>query len=209
MKSKAASVQDYWDRHADIFSEYYKNPSWFDRAFRQSIYLRAAVAFDVCRSLESPSVLDIGSGPGVNSVALAKKAGARRVTGIDFASNMIELAQAYADAEGISDKCEFITGDFMTHPFAPAGFDLVIALGVFDYIGESEAFFKKVRTVARKAVVASWPENGLRMALRRMRYSCPVHHYTEKRVRELHRSAGIENVELIKAPGGWISKAAL
>jgi 2-polyprenyl-3-methyl-5-hydroxy-6-metoxy-1,4-benzoquinol methylase len=207
--SETTQVKAYWDRHADIFSEYYKNPSWFDRTFRQAIYVRAATAFDVCKSLGNPSVLDIGSGPGVNSVALVKKAGASKVTGIDFAANMIELAKKYALTNGISSQCDFITGDFMTHQFEPESFDLVIALGVFDYIGEVDAFFDKMRSVARKAMVASWPENGLRMALRRVRYSCPVYHYTESRIRDLHQRAGVKHLELIKTPGGWVSKATL
>ena len=208
MTSKTTSVQNYWDKHSGLFGEYYKNPTWFDRTFRKAIFLRAMIAIDVCAELKSPSVLDIGSGPGVNSVALVKKGGASRLTGIDFAPNMIELARGHADSEGVGDKCEFIEGDFMRHDFKLESFDLAVALGVFDYIGEPEAFLGRMRRVAKKALVASWPENGLRMFLRKLRYSCPVYPYTEQRIRELHRNAGAPAVDLIKIPGGWVSRAS-
>ncbi len=207
MKSKTALVQDYWDKHSDLFGDYYKNPTWFDRTFRKAIFLRAIIAIDVCKQLPNPSVLDIGSGPGMNSVAFVKKGGASRLTGVDLAPNMIDLARRHAASENIGDRCEFIEGDFMQRDFEPGGFDLAVALGVFDYIGEPQAFLNKMRRVAKKALVASWPENGLRMLLRKMRYACPVYSYTEPQIRELHQKAGMENVELIKIPGGWVSKA--
>jgi len=207
MTSKTTSVQDYWDKHSDLFGGYYKNPTWFDRTFRKAIFLRAMVAIDVCGDLMNPSVLDIGSGPGVNSVALVKKGGAARLVGIDFAPNMIELARAHAAAEGVSDLCQFIEGDFLRQNFESGAFDLAIALGVFDYVGEPQAFLGRMRRVARKALVASWPENGVRMVLRKLRYSCPVYAYNEQRIRDLHRKAGIPGVDLIKIPGGWVSKA--
>jgi len=209
MTLKTTSVQDYWNKHSDLFGDYYKNPTWFDRTFRKAIFLRAMIAIDICKQLPNPNVLDIGSGPGVNSVALLKKGGASRLTGIDFAPSMIELARGYAASENLGDRCEFIEGDFMKHEFEPEGFDLTIALGVFDYIGDPMAFLGKMRRIAKKAVVASWPENGLRMFLRKMRYSCPVYPYTEDQIRDLHRNAGINEVELIRIPGGWVSKALL
>jgi SAM-dependent methyltransferase len=207
MTSNATSVQDYWDKHSDLFGEYYKNPTWFDRTFRKAIFLRAMIAIDVCKELPSPSVLDIGSGPGINSVAMVKKGGASRLVGIDFAPSMIELARTYAGSEGVAERCEFVEGDFMKRDLGT--FDLAVALGVFDYIGDAQAFLKKMRSVARKAIVASWPENGLRMMLRKLRYTCPVYSYTEAQIRALHDKAGAGNVELIKIPGGWVSKVLL
>ena len=42
--------------------------------------------------------------------------------------------------------------------------------------------------------MASWPENGLRMALRRYRYTCPLFHYSEQQIIDLHKKAGIEQI---------------
>ena len=209
MTSKITRVQDYWDKHSDLFGNYYRNPTWFDRTFRKAIFLRAMIAIDICKQLPNPSVLDIGSGPGINSVVLVKKGGASRLTGIDFAPSMIKLAHSYAVSENAGGQCEFIEGDFMLRDFQPGGFDLAVALGVFDYIGDPQAFLNKMRRVAKKALVASWPENGLRMLLRKMRYACPVYPYKEEQIRALHQKAGVTDVELIRIPGGWVSKATL
>jgi SAM-dependent methyltransferase len=207
MTSREASVQDYWNRHSDLFSEYYKNPSWFDRLFRKAIFVRAMVAIDAARELPSPAVLDVGSGPGINSVALIKKGGARSVTGIDFAANMNDLAAQFARSEGVADRCEFLQGDFLEYPFEEKSFDLAIALGVFDYVAEAQRLLSKMASCARRTVVASWPQDGLRMRLRQARYTCPVYPYTEEQVRRLHENAGLERVRLVNVPGGWVSTA--
>lgn len=209
MTSKQASVQSYWNKHSDLFNEYYRNPSWFDRTFRKAVFVRAMVAVDACQKLQSPRVLDVGSGPGVNSVAMIKKGGAGFVTGIDFAESMNVLARDFARREGIADRCEFLEGDFLKHGFAAKSYDVVVALGVFDYVDDAQVFLKAMAECASKRVVASWPEGGLRMLLRQARYTCPVHPYTERQVHELHETAGLRDVSLVRVPGGWVSTASV
>ena len=62
-------------------------------------------------------------------------------------------------------------------------------------------------TVTNKAFVLSWPLNGLRMALRRYRYTCPVYHYNEADVRRLHEGLNIKSLEIIPMQGGMVSIA--
>ena len=61
--------------------------------------------------------------------------------------------------------------------------------------------------VTNKAFVVSWPLNGLRMALRRYRYTCPVYHYNEADVRRLHEGLNIRSLEIIPMQGGMMSVA--
>src|SRR5687768_14474305 len=103
MTSGTERTQAYWDSHSGMFGGYYAAPSWFDRKFRAAIYLRAMLAVDTARELGAPSVLDIGSGPGANSIALIKQGGAAKLLGIDFAPTMIELARQLAAREGVAD----------------------------------------------------------------------------------------------------------
>ena len=208
MIAKDQTVLRYWASRANLFDDYYTDPSWFDRVFRKAIFLRAMVAIDVCRKLPEPTVLDVGSGPGINSVALIQEGHARAVTGIDFAESMNELAREQARSRGVDDRCHFIQGDFMGHSFDAKSFDLVVALGVFDYVDEPRQFLTRIAEYARASVVVSWPEAGLRMLLRQARYSCPVRSYTESRIRDLHRSARLSQLELLKVPGGWVSTAS-
>ncbi|MEO6490910.1 MAG: class I SAM-dependent methyltransferase, partial [Ferruginibacter sp.] len=203
MSKKKESVQSYWDARSDLFGNYYKKPSSFDRVFRKGVYERQAVAIKACKDIPSAKVLDIGSGPGVNSVSLIKNGGASHVFGVDFAQHMVDYANSTAKEEGVSDKCTFVLGDVLTYDFGGKNFDYACALGVFDYIDNAQALVNRMYTLSTRSFMASWPENGLRMALRRYRYTCPLFHYSEADIIELHRKAGIENskLEIIRIGG--------
>src|SRR5688572_11375620 len=134
MSSVKETAQSYWDSRSDLFNKYYERPSFFDGLFRRGIYERVGVAIKACRALERPTVLDVGSGPGANSVSIIKNTSAVKLVGIDFAPHMVSLAKAKADAEGVEDKCEFILGDIMTYDFGRTRFDFAMGLGLFDYV---------------------------------------------------------------------------
>jgi SAM-dependent methyltransferase len=205
MSKAMETAQSYWDARSDLFGNYYKKPSLFDKIFRKGVFTRVAIAVKACKELGNATVLDVGSGPGVNSVSLIKNAGAQHVFGIDFAPHMIEYAANNAKAEGVADKCEFVLGDMMDYDFGGRTFDFSMALGVVDYVKDTEALVKKMAALTNKSFVISWPENGLRMALRRYRYTCPVYHYNVEDIKRIHRAAGIadDKLEIIPYPGGW------
>ena len=209
MSKKTESVQSYWDARSDLFGNYYKKPSSFDRVFRKGVYERQAIAVKACKEIPNARVLDIGSGPGVNSVSLIKNAGAAHVFGVDFAQHMIDYANNTAKEEGVADKCTFVLGDVLTYDFGNKKFDYTYALGVFDYVEQAQALLSRMSQLSTVSFMASWPENGLRMALRRYRYTCPLFHYTEQQIIELHKKAGIptEKLEIIRIGGGWATVA--
>lgn len=209
MSKKTESVQSYWDARSELFGNYYKKPSAFDRIFRKGVYERQAVAVKACKEIPNARVLDIGSGPGVNSVSLIKNAGASHVFGVDFAQHMIDYANKTAAEEGVADKCTFVLGDVLTYDFGGKKFDYSYALGVFDYVGEAQALLNRMSQLSTGSFMASWPENGMRMALRRYRYTCPLFHYTEKQVIELHRNAGVsrDKLDIQRIGGGWATVA--
>ena len=209
MLKKTESVQSYWDARSDLFGNYYKKPSSFDRVFRKGVYERQAIAVKACKVIPNASVLDIGSGPGVNSVSLIKNAGASHVFGVDFAQQMIDYAKNTAKEEGVSDKCTFVLGDVLTYDFGDKKFDYTYALGVFDYVEQAQVLLSRMSQLSTKSFMASWPENGLRMALRRYRYTCPLFHYTEQEIIDLHKKAGIpaDKLDIIRIGGGWATVA--
>jgi len=209
MSKKEETAQSYWDARSELFGNYYKKPSSFDRVFRKGVYERQAVAVKACREIPNARVLDIGSGPGVNSVSLIKNAGASHVFGVDFAQQMIDYANKTAKEEGVADKCTFVLGDVLTYDFGGRTFDYAYALGVFDYVENAEALLKRMSNLSTKSFMASWPENGLRMALRRYRYTCPLFHYSEQDIINLHEKAGIprNKLEMIRIGGGWATVA--
>ncbi len=207
MSKAIHTAQEFWDVRSDLFANYYKKPSLFDKLFRKAVYTRTAVALKVIKEYGECTVLDIGSGPGVNSVTWLKNSNARHLLGIDFAENMNEYARKQTAAEGVGDRAEFVEGDFLTYDFKGQRYDVSVAVGVLDYVKEADAFITKMDKVTNKAFVVSWPLNGLRMALRRRRYTCPVYHYNEADVRKLHEGCNIKSVEIIPTQGGMVSIA--
>lgn len=209
MSKITQTAQAYWSKRSEIFSNYYKKPSLFDKIFRKGIYQRIAIAISVCREIPNASVLDIGSGPGLNSISLIKNANAAYVTGIDFAQEMIDSAKQTVKSEGLANRCNFILGDGITYDFSNNKFDFSMALGVFDYVKDAEVLIRRMCELTSKVLVISWPENGLRMWLRRKRYTCPLYHYTIEKIIELHNKALIkeEEIKILKIGGGWVTIA--
>lgn len=207
MSKATHTAQQYWDVRSDLFANYYKKPSLFDKMFRKAVYTRTAVALKVIKECGECTVLDIGSGPGVNSVTWLKNTNAKFLLGIDFAENMNEYARKHAEAEGLASRCKFVEGDFMTYDFKGDKYDVSVAVGVADYVKDMDAFMRKMDAVTNKVMVVSWPLNGLRMALRRYRYTCPVYHYNETDVRRLHEGLNIKSLEIVPMQGGMTSIA--
>lgn len=69
-------------------------------------------------------LLDVACGSG--QVALLASRDGVNVTGVDLAPNLVERAQARANAEGL--KARFVEGDAEALPFEDAGFDVVVSL---------------------------------------------------------------------------------
>ena len=207
MSKPMHTAQQYWDARSELFASYYKKPSWFDKTFRKAVFFRTAVALKTIKEFDRPTVLDIGSGPGVNSVTWLKNSNASFLLGIDFAESMNEYARKNAEAEGVGDRCKFVQGDFFTYDFKGERFTVSVAAGVVDYVKDTAAFMKKMDAVTSGAFVVSWPQNGLRMALRRYRYTTPVYHYNEADIRRLHEGLNIKSLELLPMQGGITSVA--
>lgn len=196
------SVERYFQKWADEFDALYDQTRWWyrlDRVLRRGLYERVELTLREMRDLGNFSVLDVGCGSGRNAVLFAG-AGARRVVGIDFSTRMIELAKALSRARGVDSRCEFIQADFLEYP-APERFDVVVALGVFDYLAEPRGFLERMMQRASRKVIASFPRASLiRAPLRKLRYglrNCPVYFTTEEKLAELCRNAGLRRFRLV------------
>jgi 2-polyprenyl-3-methyl-5-hydroxy-6-metoxy-1,4-benzoquinol methylase len=75
------------------------------------MYERVPITIQESRPLQGKSVLDIGWGSGRVSFLLAKEGA--RVTEIDYAKSMIELAKKYQQQLKV-DNIEFICPDFIS-----------------------------------------------------------------------------------------------
>jgi SAM-dependent methyltransferase len=214
MKSQIKSAQRYFDRVPKQWDAFYSHENWFkyltNRLLRKGLYERYKLTFEHSGDLSGAKVLDIGCGSGRYSIECAKRK-ADRVVGIDFAPSMIKFSQEMARQMKVSDKCEFICGDFLTYPFEES-FDIILALGFFDYIKNPEQPFKKIAQMNPRKFVASFPKFTPIWGLQRtIRYhyikKCPIYNYTREQLEQLYSEAPFKNCLIIPCAKGFFGVA--
>lgn len=95
----------------------------------------------------APRILDIGCGPGVQTVDLLKISGGK-VVALDFLPLMIERTKAAAAQAGVSDRLEVLERDMAQMDFAPDSFDIIWSEGAIYNLG-FENGLKKVKSFVR------------------------------------------------------------
>lgn len=203
MQSNVERVERYFDRSASQFDALYderRNFSFYvNRLFRPGLYRRVQITLDELRGLEDFSVLDVGCGSGRNSF-LFERAGANRVLGVDFAPGMIELAEQAKASRPANCRCEFITGDVMSHRFDDK-FDVSVALGVFDYTKDPRELLSRMMSLSTQKVIGSFPCPSLfRAPFRKFRYAlknCPVYFFSKRELKRICADVGLRDYSLI------------
>jgi SAM-dependent methyltransferase len=201
------SVPGQWDA---LYSHEDRVQYLVNRALRKGLYGRYRFTFDQVGDLHGGTVLDLGCGSGRYSVECAKR-GAQKVVGIDFAPHMIEFSRRMAAEMGVSDVCEFVCDDFVNHEFTDR-FDVVLGLGVFDYVADPAPVFAKTGSLQPRLFVASFPKfTPVWGTQRRVRYywikKCPVYDYAPEQVERLSRNAGFKRVYIRDGKHGFMLAA--
>jgi 2-polyprenyl-3-methyl-5-hydroxy-6-metoxy-1,4-benzoquinol methylase len=80
------------------------------------------------------SVLDAGSGTGLNSLALAARGA--HLTLLDIAPQALAIAKAYYDDQGLT--ADYVTGSIFSLPFPDETFDVVWNTGVIEHFEPAE-----------------------------------------------------------------------
>ena len=201
-------LRNHFNWHAAEFDRLYDSGRqtrlgrWLNRRYRSDIAGRYLAALDHVRTSGAQSVLDVGCGPGHYLAALAKME-VPRLVGVDVSEEMIGLARNNPDVGG-HRSVELVNADYSKWN-SDEKFDVIIALGFFDYVSDPAALLKRMRCQARHSVFASFPSrHWFRMPyrwVRRRLQGTRVYFYTEEEIRRLARDSGYENVVLEKLPG--------
>ncbi|HEY4613660.1 MAG TPA: class I SAM-dependent methyltransferase [Bacteroidota bacterium] len=205
MKPEIKEQMAYWDSEADSFQKIYSHEKsrfsiWLDKFFRKDMYDRFLFTLEQCVPIEQRTFLDVGCGNGLYSVELALR-GAKRVTGVDIAGNMLELCKQSAAAKGVTDRCLFLQTDLLEYqPQEPV--DVTIGIGLFDYIQDPVPVLSKMRRVTTTKAILSFPRFWTwRAPIRKIRLAlkgCPVFFYSRSRLSSLLYEAGFQHLEVHK-----------
>ncbi len=184
-------TQRFFDEYANKFDALYGTQrsiinSIVNPIFRRAMKLRYEKTISYAKPIKDKTVFDVGCGPGVYSVALAKL-GAAKVVGVDFSQEMINIAQGRAEMENVSKICSFVVSDIFEFQ-ADIQFDYSIMMGFMDYISHPIPLIEKILKMTKDKVFISFPmDGGILAAQRKMRYKkrCELYMYREDDLNKL------------------------
>jgi 2-polyprenyl-3-methyl-5-hydroxy-6-metoxy-1,4-benzoquinol methylase len=207
--SDSANVRQYFTRAAVSFDSLYEEKVNFqarfiNRRFRRDIYERFLLSIDHVRKFSLKSILDVGCGSGRYAVALAQL-GVKRIVGLDISEGMIALARSRVAREWHSDSIfEFVRGDFMQFK-SNETFQLVLAMGVFDYVRDPLPVLQRMGSLATHTVIASFPSiSWYRTPIPKIRYlfkRCPVYFYQRSEIEAFGEMLGFAQTDVHKIEG--------
>jgi SAM-dependent methyltransferase len=182
----------------------YVDPAYLDEAARLAAGGKR-LSYERMRISPGAVVLDVGCGPGTDTLPLAGLVGPGGIVhGIDHDQAMVEEAEHRAAAAGLTDRVEHRRGDAYALPFADATFDAVRSerlLLHLDRPGDAVREMVRVAHPGGRVVVADtdWgtrsvdtPETDLERRIARVLTDrCLVNGYSGRRLFGLMRQAGI------------------
>lgn len=136
--------------------------------------------------------------------------GASRYVDIDLSDSMLELARERLQRFD-EDKVTLIQGDFLRAAI-PGSYELILALGYFDYIEDAPAHVRRMRELIAPggSVIASFPRwTWTKGPIRKLRYevinNCPIFDYTRDGLGDLF--AAFSNTEIRPGKSGFLLRA--
>ena len=137
-------VQDYFEDIATDFDSYYESPKGlFNKLInawlrRPGLIKRLKISLEASNPHRGKKILEVGCGSGKFIVESAKLGA--EVCGIDISTEMIEIAKDFCEKNKV--EAELRIGDVTKE--LPKGFDVCVALGVFEYFKDSKPILKNM-----------------------------------------------------------------
>lgn len=135
-KLDADAIRSAYDRYADVY----------DRLFGLVSRKARVAAVEAVNRFSGARVLEVGVGTGL---ALPLYAPEKRITGIDLSGAMLLHARARAAALGLRHVEDLLEMDAQATSFAPASFDVAVAMFVASVVPDPQALVAELRRVVR------------------------------------------------------------
>jgi SAM-dependent methyltransferase len=157
----------------------------------------------VAHLAEGETVLDLGSGGGIDVILSARRVGpAGRAYGLDMTDEMLDLARRNAAEAGV-DNVEFLKGTIENIPLPDAAVDVVISNCVINLSPDKGRVLAEVARVLRPggrfAVSDVVADPGMDEAMRRdmeQWTGCVAGALTSDEYERLLRAAGLRDIEI-------------
>jgi ubiquinone/menaquinone biosynthesis C-methylase UbiE len=98
------------------------------------------------RPPKKAQILDVGSGPGILTLRLAKENPTASVVGIDYSPTQVSAADRLKKRRHIQN-CTFRRGDAMNLPFKDTSFDIVMSVGSIKHWPDAKKGLQEIRRV--------------------------------------------------------------
>ena len=184
-------VKDYFEDIASDFDAYYENPKGlFDKLInawlrRPGLIKRLKISLEASNPHLEKRILDLGCGSGKFVVECAKRGA--EVWGMDISREMIEIAKDFCEKNKVEAELRI---DDATKEL-PSGFDVCVALGVFEYFENPKPILRNMFASTEKGgkIIFSVPslftfQTPLREVLLYHR-NVKCYYYTKTRVMSL------------------------
>ena len=205
MADRPTAIQNYFEKRVQCYLEAYskKKPSSLtDAMYRLGWYSLRIILRRTMRYLDAikpQSVLDIGCGCGIYSVELARRGIA--VTALDTCRGMIDATENLLKQNDLQDRVATVCADYLEWSEGVVHeYDVLLAIGLFDYVPDPSAYLASFRKVAKGAIM-TFPADYALSFLAEISYR---HHgiqgyfYTGKQIEELLHAAGFEVLHFSK-----------
>jgi SAM-dependent methyltransferase len=198
------STRRYFETHAERFDRLYTSTDTATRLLRQGPRRSREFAVSVVASRSSPSVLDVGCGPGRVAQEVLE-AGASKYVGVDFSGEMLALAR---DRLARFDEVELIEANFLELDLDDE-YDVVLALGLFDYFKDPAAAAEWMHAHCGSTLAATFTRwDWVKAPIRHLHYDllnrCRTFDYNEERAERVLTAAGFSAVEVpVSGPRGF------
>lgn len=102
---------------------------------------------ELARGLADVALLDLGTGPGDIALRIAGREPSWRITAIDAAPAMLELAHSAAKAAGLAGRIRFQLADAKHLPFENGTFRIVCSNSLLHHVADPRALWREARRV--------------------------------------------------------------
>jgi glycosyltransferase involved in cell wall biosynthesis len=218
-EARIRDTNAFWREHGQSFADHYTPRMGLSRFVGRFLQRRADLLEQWITLPPGQRALDAGCGHGLHLAKLAKQGA--RITGLDISPAMLARARLALDQAGCADA-ELLCADVNSREFQSETFDLVLAIGMLDYLPDWNRVLLRlaswtriggriVFTVPKRPSPFWFLRSGPGLALRRGLFNLPpiLVAATRAELERATRDAGLRIEEVVVCQATmWAVKAS-